>query len=102
MPAATVARSVIDRGVRRVIMRRLAVLLSLVVIMLLGVLALHAQPVAIAQEATPAGVEIGGVVFGPVALATGLALPSPGDLFVARAALEPGGVVPVEETDPAL
>ena len=83
-------------------MRRLAVLLSLVVIMLLGVLALHAQPVAIAQEATPAGVEIGGVVFGPVALATGLALPSPGDLFVARAALDPGGLVPIEETDPTL
>ena len=70
--------------------------------MLLGVLALHAQPVAIAQEATPAGVEIGGVTFQPVALATGIDLPSPGDLFVARAALDPGGVVPIEESDPAL
>lgn len=64
--------------------------------------ALHAQPVAIVQEATPAGVEIGGVTFEPVALATGIDLPSPGDLFVARAALDPGGVVPIVESDPAL
>ena len=63
---------------------------------------LRAQPDAIAQEATPAGVEIGGVTFEPVALATGIDLPSPGDLFVARAALDPGGVVPIEERDPAL
>ena len=53
---------------------------------------------AIAQEATPAGVEIGGVTFEPVALATGIDLPSPGDLLVARAALDPGGVVPIEAT----
>jgi quercetin dioxygenase-like cupin family protein len=83
-------------------MRRLSVLLSLIVVVLLGDLTPHAQPVAIAQEATPAGVEIGGVTFEPVALATGIDLPSPGDLFVARAALDPGGVVPIEESDPAL
>jgi quercetin dioxygenase-like cupin family protein len=47
-------------------------------------------------------VEIGGVNFEPVALATGIDLPSPGDLFVARAALDPGGVVPIAESDPAL
>jgi quercetin dioxygenase-like cupin family protein len=29
-------------------------------------------------------------------------LPSPGDLLVARAALDPGGVVPIEQSDPAL
>jgi quercetin dioxygenase-like cupin family protein len=83
-------------------MPRLRVVLSLMVVVLLGVLARPAQPVAIAQEATPAGVEIGGVTFQPVALATDLALPSPGDLFVARASLEPGGVVPIVESDPAL
>src|SRR5215213_11101282 len=83
-------------------MRRLSVLLSLIVVMLLGGLAPHAQPVAMAQEATPAGVKIGGVAFEPVALATGITLPSPGDLFVARAALDPGGVVPIEKGDPAL
>lgn len=83
-------------------MRRLYVLLSLSVVLLLGVLALHAQPVTSAQEATPVGVTIGGVTFQPVTFATGIALPSPGDLFVVRASLEPGGVVPIEATDPAL
>ena len=83
-------------------MRRFSVLLSLIVIVLLGVLALPARPVAIAQEATPAGVKIGGVTFEPVALATGIDLPSPGDLIVARAALDPGGVVSIERNDPAL
>jgi quercetin dioxygenase-like cupin family protein len=82
-------------------MRRLTVSLAVVVV-LLGGLALHAQPVAIAQEATPAGVEIGGVSFEPVTFATGIDLPSPGDLFVVRAALDPGAVVPIEERDPAL
>ena len=83
-------------------MRRFSVLLSLVVVVLLGVLVLHAQPMVIAQEATPASVEIGGVNFEPVALATDITLPSPGTLFVVRAALEPGAVVPIEERDPAL
>ena len=46
--------------------------------------------------------EIGGVTFEPVALATGIALPSPGDLVVVRAALDPGGVVPIVASDPAL
>jgi len=83
-------------------MRRLSVLFSLIFVMLLGGLATPAQPVAIAQEATPAAVKIAGVTFEPVALATGIDLPSPGDLFVARAALDPGGVVPIEQGDPAL
>ena len=83
-------------------MRRFAVSLSLIVVVVLGVLALRVQPTAVAQEATPAGVEIGDVTFEPVALATDIDLPSPGDLFVARATLDPGGVVPIEESDPAL
>ena len=83
-------------------MRRSRLLLGLMGVVLLGVLALPAQPVAFAQEATPAGVEISGVTFEPVALATGIALPSPGDLFVARASLDPGGEVPIEVSDPAL
>jgi steroid delta-isomerase-like uncharacterized protein len=37
-----------------VIMRRLAVFLSMVVVVLFGTLVLHVQPVAVAQEATPA------------------------------------------------
>src|SRR4051812_45971492 len=83
-------------------MSRLSVLLSLSVVVLLGVLAQHAQPVATAQEATPAAVKIAGVAFEPVALATGIDLPSPADLLVARAALDPGGVVPIAQGDPAL
>jgi hypothetical protein len=83
-------------------MSRLSVLLSLIVVVLLTVLAPPAQPVAIAHEATPAAVKIAGVTFEPVALVAGIDLPSPGDLFVARAALDPGGVVPIEKGDPAL
>jgi quercetin dioxygenase-like cupin family protein len=83
-------------------MRRLSVLLSLSVVVLLGILAQHGPPVTIAQEATPTGVTIGAVTFQPVAFAPGLAMPSPGDLFVGRAVLEPGGVVPIQATDPAL
>src|SRR5215211_1109649 len=89
-----------DHG--RFAMRRFAVSLSLIVVVVLGVLALHVQPTAVAQKATPAGVEIGDVTFEPVALATDIDLPSPGDLFVARASLDPGGVVPIAESDPAL
>jgi hypothetical protein len=42
--------------IRRVFIRRLRVLASLVMVVLLGVLALYAQPAILAQEATPAGV----------------------------------------------
>src|SRR5215213_1662148 len=45
-------------SIRRSAMRRFRVLASMVVVMLLGVLALHAQPVAIAQEASPAAGEM--------------------------------------------
>ena len=83
-------------------MRRFSVLLSVGVVVLLGIVASGRHPGAIAQEATPAGVEIGDVTFQPVALATGIDLPSPGDLFVARASLDPGGVVPIAATDPAV
>jgi quercetin dioxygenase-like cupin family protein len=82
--------------------RRCSVLLSVGVVVLLGIVASWRHPVAIGQEATPAGVTIGGVAFEPVTFATGIALPRPGDLFVGRAALEPGGVVPIEASDPAL
>src|SRR5215207_9253246 len=41
------------RKVRRLVMRRFAVLLSVVAVLLLGTLALHAQPVVVAQAATP-------------------------------------------------
>ena len=85
-------------------MRRFGLLASVVATVLLGILALHAQPVALAQEATPAGegMEPEGLTFEPVTFATGVDLPSPGDLFVARASLEPGVVVPIDASDPSL
>ena len=83
-------------------MRRFRILLSVVPALLLGTLALHAQPVAIAQEATPSAQEFmpEGVSFEPLGGATGLALPSPGDLFMARFTIEPGAGFPIDPGDP--
>ena len=84
-------------------MRRFSVLLSVVVVLLLGIFALHAQPIAVAQEATPTGEEFApeGITFEPVAFATGLALPSTGELFVSRIGFEPGTGFPIDEGDPS-
>jgi quercetin dioxygenase-like cupin family protein len=88
------------QDVRRIIMRRLSVLLSLLGVVLLGVLALPAQPVAVAQEATPAMEEMmpEGVIFELVSLTTGVDLASPGDLLVFQVGLEPGSTLPVDPT----
>jgi quercetin dioxygenase-like cupin family protein len=83
-------------------MGRFGLLVSIVAVVLLGIAALAAQPVAVAQEATPAAEEMEGVTYEPVTFATGIDLPSPGDLFVARASLEPGAVVPIDASDPSL
>ena len=64
-------------------MGRFGLLVSVVAVVLLGIAALAAQPVAMAQEATPGAEEMEGVTFEPVTFATGIDLPSPGDLFVA-------------------
>jgi quercetin dioxygenase-like cupin family protein len=70
--------------------------------MLLGMLALHAQPVATAQEASPAAGEMEpeGVTFEPIAITSGLTLPSPADMIAARFSIEPGAVLPLEASDP--
>ena len=83
-------------------MRRFSVLVSLVVVMLLGILALHAQPVAFAQEATPGAGEMEpeGVTFEPVAIASGPTLPSPADMIAIRFSIEPGAGFPLEASDP--
>ncbi len=81
-------------------MRRFTVLVAVVAVMLLGMLALHAQPVAIAQEATPSGEEMAGETFVPLGFAFGVPLPSPADMFVARFSLEPGAGFPLEASDP--
>ena len=84
-------------------MRRSSVLLllSLVVAVLLGVLAPHAQLVTLAQEATPAGEEMEGITFEPVTFALGVDVMGPSDFFVARIGVDPGAAFPIEETDPS-
>lgn len=90
-----------NRGRSVVRSLRMRVLLSVVAVVL-GIVASGRQPGAGGQEATPTGVTIGAVTFAPVTVAMGIDLPSPGDLFVVRASLDPGGVVPIQATDPAL
>jgi len=84
-------------------MRRFGVLVSVVAVMLLGMFTLHAQPVAIAQEGTPAagGMEPQGVTFEPIATTSGLTLPSPADMIAARFHIDPGAVLPLEASDPS-
>jgi quercetin dioxygenase-like cupin family protein len=103
MFANVVARWATAREVRTFIRRRFGVLRSLVVVAVLGTLALGAQPVAVAQEASPAaGVFTeGGITFEPLAFATALAHPTTGELTVSRISLEPGSVLPIEEGDPS-
>jgi quercetin dioxygenase-like cupin family protein len=80
-------------------MHRFGLLVSVVAVVLLGVLALQAQPVAIAQEATPATDEMmEGVTFQALAFAPGIDLISPSDLIVFRVGLEPGAIVPVDDS----
>ncbi len=83
-------------------MRRFGVLLSLVVVVLLGAMALGAQPPAVAQEATPAAEEsMEGIGYEALAFATALTLPSTGELAITRVSLEPGTGLPIEEGDPS-
>jgi quercetin dioxygenase-like cupin family protein len=76
--------------------------MSAVAVMLLGTLALHEQPVAIAQEASPAAGEMEpeGVTFEPIAIASGLTMPSPLDLIAVRFSIDPGAVLPLDASDP--
>jgi hypothetical protein len=84
-------------------MHRFGVPLSLSVVMLFGTLALPAQPVAIAQEATPAAADPmqEGITFEPVAFAPGIALPPMGDLSVVRVGFEPGTGFDIDPGDPS-
>lgn len=82
-------------------MRRFTVLLSVIAVVLLGVLALHAQPAVVAQEATPSvDMEPEGATFEPIGFAQGVTLPSPAELVVARFSLDPGVSFPLETSDP--
>jgi quercetin dioxygenase-like cupin family protein len=81
-------------------MRRFGLLISVVAMLLLGMLALRAQPVAIAQEGTPSAEEMAGETFMPLGFAEGVSLPSPADMIVSRFSLEPGAGFPLEASDP--
>jgi quercetin dioxygenase-like cupin family protein len=103
MIAPAVTRSVTASTIRRVFMRRFRVVLSLIAVMLLGTHVLHAPPVAIAQEATPAAGEFTeeGITFEPLAFATELALPATGELSISRVSFDPGRGFPVDAGDPS-
>ena len=83
-------------------MRRFRVLLSVVVVVVLGIMTLGAQPRAMAQEATPAAEDFvpEGLTFEPLALATALALPSTGEVAVSRIGFDSGATIPIDEGDP--
>jgi hypothetical protein len=84
-------------------MRRFGVVLSVVAVFLLGMVASRVQPVAIAQEATPSSdmQEPEGVMFEPLAITSGLTLPSPADMLAARFTVNSGAVLPLEASDPS-
>jgi quercetin dioxygenase-like cupin family protein len=94
--------SVVAVDCGRVIMRRFAVLLSAMVIVLLGIAALAVQPVVVAQDATPSSdmQEPEGITFEPLAITSGVTLPSPADLITVRLTIDPGAVLPSEASDP--
>ena len=83
-------------------MRRVILLLSLVVVVMLGIARLPGSPAAVAQEATPAaeGMEMGGLTFQPLGFAPGVPLPGTVDLEVARAGFAPGAGFPFDASDP--
>src|SRR5215213_506232 len=85
-------------------MLRFRVLLSVVVVLLLGVAALPVQPVAIAQEATPAAEEMDfeGITFEPLSFAFDVDVESPVGLLVVRIGFDPGASLPGEENDPTV
>jgi quercetin dioxygenase-like cupin family protein len=84
------------------VVRRFSVVLSVVVVLLLGIVAVRVQPGAVAQEATPsADMEPEGGTYEPVSFALGVDAPNPADFFLVRIGLEPGTGFPIEESDPS-
>ena len=88
-------------------MRRFAVLLSVVVVMLVGVVAFGIRPVVMAQEATPAAEDElipEGITFDEI-LGYGVAetLPAaPAEIALFRIGFEPGATFPFDPGDPSV
>jgi quercetin dioxygenase-like cupin family protein len=82
-------------------MRRSSVVLSLVVVIMLGVMAIGPQAPVGAQEATPASDEMSfeGLTFELLGIVEGLNVPPASELLVARVGLDPGATLPSEESD---
>src|SRR5262245_60501237 len=97
-----VETSMVRERRRSPVMRRIPIFTCVVTLVLLGLVGLGAQSRVAAQESTPAAEEMtpAGVTFEELAFATGVDVPSPADLFVARLTLEPGSGFPIEESDP--
>jgi quercetin dioxygenase-like cupin family protein len=85
---------------RRSVMRRYTFLRSVVAIVLLGVLALQARSVAVAQEATPGAEEMTPerVTEELVVVAPGIETTTLSDLLVFRLGLEPGAISPIDDS----
>ena len=84
-------------------MRRISLFWSVVAIVLLGLVALAAQPPAFAQEGTPAADEAmseEGLTYEAISFASGVDLVSPGDMIVARIGMEPGAGFAIDDSDP--
>lgn len=83
-------------------MRRFRVFLSIVAVLLLGGLTLYAQPVAVAQDATPESGEMAmeGLTFSLLGFAPGVTMPGAADLQVARSEFDPGAGFPFDASDP--
>ena len=83
-------------------MGRFGLLVSVVAVVLLGIAALAAQPVAMAQEATPGAEEMEGVTFEPVTFATGIDFRVRLTCLWLRVVSNPGTGFPIEASDPSL
>jgi quercetin dioxygenase-like cupin family protein len=73
-------------------------------LVVLGFVALPAQPATLAQDATPSAdaMMMEGITFEPVSLALGMEVPNPVDFFIARITIDPGVVLPSDENDPSV
>jgi quercetin dioxygenase-like cupin family protein len=77
-------------------------LLSLAVLVVGMAVFAQTSPITRAQESTPAAAEMSmeGLSYTPLGVLTGVALPSPADMEVARVGFEPGAGFPLDPNDP--
>jgi len=83
-------------------MRRVALFLSVVALVLGGGITLQTHSTAVAHDATPAASEMAPqrVMFEPIGYVPNLMLPSPAELTAARVGFDPGAGFPFDASDP--